>query len=56
MGYNHLSVAKDVQQNRYAESFFYNSTDLYIQNQKVEKIRKVEIYDKEGALYLEDNI
>ena len=54
-GYNYLSVAKDAKQIRYVESFFYNETDLYIRNQKVEKIRKIEIYDKEGYLYLEDN-
>ena len=53
-GYNYLSIAKDTQQNRYVESFFYNSTDIYIRNQKVVKVSKVEIYDKNGKLYLED--
>lgn len=53
-GYNYLSIAKDAQQKRYAESFFYNPTDLYIRNQNIVKVSKVEIYDKEGNLYLED--
>ena len=55
-GYNYLSVAKDTQQKRYAESFFYNPSDRYIRNQKIVKVSKVEIYDKDGKLYLEDNI
>jgi len=55
-GYNYLSVAKDAQKKRYAESFFYNPTDLYIRNQIIVKVRKVEVYDKEGKLYLEDTI
>lgn len=42
-GYNYLSVAKDAKQKRYAESFFYNSADLYIRNQNIVKVRKVEI-------------
>ena len=55
-GYNYLSVAKDAQQKRYAESFFYNPADCYIRNQNIVRVSKVEIYDKEGNLYLEDNI
>ena len=55
-GYNYLSVAKDAQQKRYAESFFYNPADRYIRNQKIVKVTKVEIYDKDGKLYLEDTI
>ena len=38
------------------ESFFYNPTDIYIRNQKVVKVDKVEIYDKNGKLFLEDNV
>ncbi len=52
--YIYLSVAKDSQKKRYAESFFFNSTDVYIRNQKIVKVNKVEIYDKYGKLYLED--
>lgn len=55
-GYNYLGVAKDAQQKRYAESFFYNATDHYIKNQMVVKVNKIEIYDRNGKVYLEDNI
>ncbi|MBR5798880.1 MAG: hypothetical protein IKY23_02345 [Lachnospiraceae bacterium] len=55
-GYNYLSVAMDAQQKRYAESFFYHSTDLYLRNQNIVKVCKVEIFDKEGNLYLEDTL
>ncbi|MCM1049491.1 MAG: PBECR4 domain-containing protein [Clostridiales bacterium] len=53
-GYNHLCVAEDGNGKKYAESFFYNTTDLYIRNQKILKIKGVKIYDNFGALYLED--
>ena len=55
-GYNYLSIAKDKQQKRYAESFFYNPADRYIRNQKIVKVSKVQVYDKDGKLYLEDNV
>ncbi|MDD3416028.1 MAG: hypothetical protein PHY47_18825 [Lachnospiraceae bacterium] len=53
-GYNHLCVAENHRQSKYAESFFYNPTDLYIRNQTIVKVNKVQIFDKDGALYLED--
>ena len=53
-GYNYLSIAKDAKEKRYAESFFYNPTDLYIKNQIILKVNKVQIFDKEGKLFLED--
>lgn len=53
-GYNHLSVATNTNSEKYAESFFYNSSDLYIRNQKIVNVSKVEIYDNKGILYLED--
>ena len=55
-GYNYLSIAKDKQQKRYAESFFYNPADRYIRNQKIVRVSKVQVYDKDGKLYLEDNV
>lgn len=55
-GYNYLSVAKDAHGQRYAESFFYNPADIYMRNQNIVKVSKVEIYDKVGNLYLEDTI
>lgn len=53
-GYNHLCVAKDVNGKMYAESFFYNSTDLYLRNQKKIKVKRIRIYDNFGVLYMED--
>lgn len=53
-GYNHLCVAKDCTGKRYAESFFHNPRDLYISGQKTVRIKKIEIYDAEGKLYLSD--
>lgn len=55
-GFNYLSIAKDYQQKRYAESFFYNPTDLYVRNQTIVKVSKVEIYDNKGKLFLKDYI
>ncbi len=55
-GYNYLSVAKDARQKRYVESFFYHPTNLYIRNQNIVKVSKVEIFDNEGNLYLEDTV
>lgn len=55
-GYSYLSVAKDAHSKRYAESFFYNPTDIYRRNQNIVKVSKVEIYDKAGNLYFEDTI
>lgn len=55
-GYNYLSVAMDAKQNGYVESFFNSPTDIYIRNQQIVKVDKVEIYDKDGKLYLEDRL
>lgn len=54
-GINHLCVAKSSNGQRYAESYFHNSTDLYIKNQQIVKIKKVYIYDREGKLYFQDD-
>ena len=53
-GYNHLCVAEDGEGKQYAESFFYNSSDLYLRNQKTIKVKCIRIYDNFGDLYLED--
>ena len=53
-GYNHLCVAEDGNGKQYAESFFYNSTDLYLRNQRTIKVKCIRIYDNFGDLYLED--
>lgn len=53
-GYNHLCVAEDGSGKKYAESFFHNSTDLYIRNQRIINVKCIRIYDNFGVLYLED--
>lgn len=53
-GYNHLCVAEDGYGKQYAESFFYNSTDLYIRNQRTIRVKSVKIYDNSRKLYFED--
>ena len=55
-GYNHLCVAEDGNGKQYAESFFYNPSDLYLRNQKTIKVKCIKIYDDYGDLYLEDTI
>lgn len=53
-GYNHLCIAQSIKATKYVESFFYNSTDLYIRNQKLIKVKKIKIYDSKGNIYMED--
>lgn len=55
-GYNHLCVAEDNKGIKYAESFFYNPTDLYIRNQIIVKVKKVRIYDNNGNIFFEDDL
>lgn len=55
VGYDHLGIAYDKQGSTYVETFFYNPTDLYIRNQKIVKIKRVQIFDKTGDLYFEDD-
>ena len=54
-GYNHLCIAEDSFGKKYAESFFYNSIELYLHNQKIVKVKNIKIYDDKGILYMEDN-
>mgnify|MGYP007069918253 CR=1 FL=1 len=50
-----MGIAVDKLGRTYVETFFYNAADLYIRNQKVVKIEKVQIFDEMGNLYFEDN-
>ena len=52
--YNHLCVAEDINKEQYAESFFYEPSDLYLRNQQKIKIKKLTIYDEKGNIFLED--
>ena len=55
-GYTHLCIAKDSSGTRYLESFFYEKTNKYILNQKLEKIKKIKIYDSTGDIFFEDEL
>ena len=54
MGYDNLGIAFDKANKSYVETFFYNSNDLYMRNQKLLKVKRARIFDKAGTLYLED--
>ena len=54
--YNHLCIAEGETNKKYLESFFYEPSDRYLKNQKQIKIRKVEIFDNKGNLFLEDTL
>lgn len=47
-------ISKIKKESQLTESFFFNPTDIYIRKQTIVKVCKVEIYDKNGNLYLED--
>ncbi|WP_027400214.1 PBECR4 domain-containing protein [Anaerovorax odorimutans] len=51
--YRHLCIAKDASK-YYIESFFYEKSNDYINNQKIVKVKSVQIFDSKGNLYLED--
>lgn len=55
-GYNHLCVAEADAKKMYLESFFYESTDRYLRNQRQIRIKKVKIFDNKGNMYLEDTL
>ena len=55
-GYNYLCVAQNEKGKRYVESFFHNPRDLYVKGQEILKIKRIEIYNEKGALYLEDTL
>ena len=43
-GYNHLCIAENEKKEQYAESFFYEPSDLYLKNQRKVKIKKLAIF------------
>lgn len=55
-GYNHLCIAEDFRGRMYAESFFYNTTNLYLRNQMTIRVKTLRIYDRNGNLFLEDKL
>ena len=54
-GYRQLCVAKNKMSVYYPETFFYEPSDYYIQNQTIQKIKKIQMIKKDGTIYFEDS-
>ena len=54
-GYRQLCVAKSKTSLYYPETFFYEPSDYYIQNQTIQKIKKIQMIKKDGTIYFEDS-
>lgn len=53
--YNHLGIAMDqINNKRYVETFFHQSTDMYINGQVVVKVHNFRIYDAQGNVIVSD--
>ena len=52
-GYLHLGIIKHNDE-YYPETFFFDSTDYYSRNQKVVKIKAIQIFDERNTLQLEE--
>lgn len=54
--YNHLGIALDKNTgNRYIETFFHESTDMYIAGQTVVKVTGFKLFDANNKIVVEDN-
>ena len=53
-GYNHMCIATDKLCNNYAESFFYEPSNKYINRQTIVKVRKISILDNKGNEFVSD--
>lgn len=54
--YNHLCVAEADGNKKYLESFFYEPSDRYLNNQKRIKIKNIKIYDNKDNIFLQDTL
>ncbi len=55
-GYNHLGIAKDpISNKRYIETFFHQSTDMYIQNQQLVKVKSFTLYSPDNQIIVTDS-
>lgn len=53
--YNHLGIAKDpISNKRYIETFFHQSTDMYIQNQQLVKVKSFTLYSPDNQIIVTD--
>ncbi|MBR5317908.1 MAG: hypothetical protein IKU39_08455 [Lachnospiraceae bacterium] len=54
--YNHMGIALDAKSGtRYIETFFHQSTDMYIAGQKVVKVKKFILYDANNRIIVADS-
>lgn len=54
--YNHMAIALDKKTGkRYIETFFNESSNKYIHNQKIEKVKSFYLYDKNNKLIVNDS-
>lgn len=53
--YNHMGVALDTSlARRYVETFFHETTNKYMQGQKIVKVKSFQLLDKDGKIVVED--
>ena len=54
--YNHLGIAKDPKTNsRYVETFFHQTSDMYIQGQETVKIKRFTLYAPDNQIIVSDS-
>lgn len=54
--YNHLGIAEDsITQNRYIETFFHQTTDMYIKNQTIVKVKSFTLYTPDNQIIVTDS-
>ena len=54
--YNHLGIAMDkTSKSRYIETFFHQSSDMYIKGQVVEKVKSFTLYASDNSIIVSDS-
>ena len=54
--YNHLGIAFDAQKmERYIETFFHQTTGMYIKNQQIEKVKSFTLYTPDNQIIVRDS-
>ena len=54
--YNHLGIATDAMTKKhYIETFFHQTTDMYIRNQRIEKIKSFTLYTPGNQIMVKDS-
>ena len=54
--YNHLGIAEDHNtKNRYIETFFHQTTDMYIKGQNIVKVKSFTLYTPDNQIIVSDS-